>query len=374
MTTPTQQGNIAGLYLHVPFCFHKCHYCDFYSIVDDDRHDQFVDRLISELTERCQQMPLQPRTLFVGGGTPTLLDAALWSKLLAALASLDVLAEVVEFTVEANPETVTPHLAATLAAGGVNRVSIGSQTSDPSLLKTLERWHDPANVAQAAAHFRAAGITNINLDHIFAIPGQTMAMLDADLDRALAIDPDHLSYYGLTYEPNTAMTARLRAGQFTPMDEDLEKSMFEHIIARLKAAGYEHYEISNWSKPGQPCEHNLIYWRGENWLGIGPSAASHIDGERWKNAPHLGRYLEPASLPPIIDRERLPGDEQAGERLMMRLRLREGVPAALWPTDARRAAETRQLIDLNLLERADTHIRLTDRGLMVADSVIGKLL
>lgn len=354
----------------MPFCFHKCHYCDFYSIVDDDRHERFTQCLIDELQTRCAQLTVKPRTIFVGGGTPTLLAADLWKKLLAAL-PLD---DAEEVTVEANPETVTDELMAVLAGGGVNRVSIGSQSSDPALLKTLERWHEPASVAQAVARCRAAGIDNINLDHIFAIPGQTMAMLDADLDRALDLSPQHLSYYGLTYEPNTAMTARLKAGQFKPADEDLERAMYERLLDRLADAGYKQYEISNWSRHGKQCAHNLIYWRSENWLGVGPSAASHIDGVRWKNAPHLGRYLDGCPHPPIVDRECLDEDNRIGERLMMELRLREGVCESHWPRDAKRAAATEELFTIGMLERAGGRIRLTRAGLLVADSVLAKLL
>jgi oxygen-independent coproporphyrinogen III oxidase len=377
---------IDGLYIHVPFCFHKCHYCDFYSLVDDrrtgDRQEAFVDRLVAELRFRAAQTMLSPQTLFIGGGTPTLLRPPLWRRLLDALAQANVLAGIADFTVEANPETVTAELTSLLAHGGVNRVSLGAQSFQPALLKTLERWHDPANVARAVETCRAAGIDNINLDLIFATPGQTIEMLAADLDAALALAPDHLSCYGLTYEPNTAMTQRLKLGHITPVPEEIERQMYTLVIARLDAAGFEHYEVSNWARRepdrDRRCRHNLVYWSNGNWLGLGPAAASHVDGHRWKNQAHLGRYLAAGDEPPIVDYEHLPPERNLGERMMLMLRLRSGAPLA-WlesnlPATDQRWTDIQELLGLGMLERTATHLRLSDAGLFVADTVIARLL
>ncbi|MCC6579011.1 MAG: radical SAM family heme chaperone HemW [Phycisphaeraceae bacterium] len=383
---------IDALYLHSPFCFHKCHYCDFYSIVNPDdqpqRPAQFTDRLLAELDHRLTQFRILPRTIFFGGGTPTLLPVPLLQRLFDHLRQRGITEHADEFTVEANPETVTDDLARALVAGGVRRVSLGAQSFHPHLLKTLERWHDPDNVARAVDRLRNAGVIDINLDLIFAIPGQTQVMLDADLDFALALRPDHLSCYGLTYEPHTAMTKRLELRQFTAIDENTERDMYALVMARLDDAGFEHYEISNWARrdPALPvsspsphrCRHNLAYWHNLNWLGIGPSAASHVSGWRWKNVPHLGQYLDQQPEPPMMDVEHLDEDPRDGEQLMLRLRLLEGVDHdtlhALLRHDDPRWAAIDQLVQLGMLERDAGHVKLSREGLFLADAVLAKLL
>ena len=390
-----------GLYAHIPFCFHKCHYCDFYSIVDAspgthpgpdrppaqqlDRQTPFAHALIRELRHRAAEYDLRPETIFVGGGTPTLMRPDLWRQLLDEMHSLGVLAQTVEFTVEANPETVTPELLHVLRAGGVNRLSIGAQSFQPELLNTLQRWHDPASVSKAMQIARDAGITNLSLDLIFAIPGQTDAQLEADLDAALELTPSHLSCYSLIFEPETPLAMKRKLGRIAPTDEDTERRMYERVMARLHDAGYEQYEISNWAQRsprrnavGFRCAHNLHYWHNHNWLGIGPAAASHVDGTRWKNVPHLGRYVAGSPTPPVQDVEQLDDDARRGEALMLGLRLREGVTHGwlentLPPNDARHEV-IHELIAQQMLDRTDTHLRLTSAGLFVADAVMGRLL
>ncbi|MEM7230404.1 MAG: radical SAM family heme chaperone HemW, partial [Planctomycetota bacterium] len=243
-------------YVHIPFCFHKCHYCDFYSIVDNlDREEAFVRRMMSEIEVVGPNILRGLSSIFVGGGTPTLMTVDSWSRLLPVIREHLPLAPDGEWTMEANPETMTDELAACLVAGGVNRISVGAQSFDPRHLKTLERWHDPVNVGRAVTAFRDAGIGSINVDLIFGIPGQTLNDWHRDLDRVLELKPDHLSCYALTYEPNTAMTARMNAGRFEPIDEDIEADMFLATMERLRGAGFEHYEISNWARPGHACRH-----------------------------------------------------------------------------------------------------------------------
>lgn len=398
---------VGSVYLHLPFCFHKCHYCDFYSIVEPaqtpgqptaDRQDIFTDALCKEIQTRAEQTAFRPTTLFAGGGTPTYLRPPLWARLLDTLHDVGWLGhppQPAEFTVEANPETVTADLMHQLAQGGVNRVSIGAQSFDTGSLKQLERWHDPESVPRAVQYCRDAGINNLSLDLIFAIPGQTLAMLERDLDALLALEPSHLSTYGLTYEPNTPLTAKLRVGQVQRINEDLERGMYEMVLNKLEAAGFEHYEVSNWARreanSAAPtvdcslstvhrtkCAHNLAYWHNADWLGVGPSAASHVQGHRWRNAPNLVRYLQDAPTPPITDHEHLPPDQRLGERMMLGLRLSEGLDAQWLLSHPDLREHQRRAIDesvtLGFLEQADGRLRLTRKGLFVADSVIAQVL
>lgn len=371
--------DVRSVYLHVPFCVHKCHYCDFYSIVDStDRTDAYVDRLLAEWDAARAFLAGPVRTIFAGGGTPTLLSPRQWARILGAL---DRRAPDCEFTVEANPETVDDALARTLADGGVNRMSVGAQSFDHRHLLTLERRHDPSTVARCFDRARTAGIENVSLDLIFGVPGQTLAEWRADLDAALALAPDHLSCYALTYEPNTPLTVRMNAGAITRVDPDLEAAMYEETADRLSAAGYEHYEISNWARSGARCRHNLVYWMNEQWWPLGPSASGHAGGWRWKNVPRIGRYLEDGPWPPITDAERLDDDGRVGEELMLGLRLVDGMPIARVEAllsrgqrgELRRATLARAGADGLLTDHGD-RVRLTRRGLLVADSVIRDLL
>jgi oxygen-independent coproporphyrinogen-3 oxidase len=377
-----------GVYVHVPFCMHKCHYCDFYSVVDTrGRQPAFAARLIEEIEASAPWLPRAVETVFVGGGTPTLLAAELWAGILAALT--DRLAgrpqggggPAVEFTVEANPETVTEPLLAVLVGGGVNRISLGAQSFHLKHLEMLERRHDPAAVARSVGLARAAGIDNISLDLIFGIPGQSLDEWLGDLEAALALEPAHLSCYGLTYEPNTPLAARLRAGGITRVDEDLEAAMYEAAIDRLAGAGFEHYEISNWARPGRRCRHNLLYWNNEQWWPLGPGAAGHVAGWRWANVPQLGDYLAGGVLPPITGVERLDDDGRVGEVLMMGLRLVEGLPLgrveSLLATGTRGPVREEAIeghVGAALLHRSGDRLRFTRRGLLLADRVLADLI
>ncbi len=377
--------HIPGCYLHVPFCFHKCHYCDFYSIVDrEDRQARFTDRLIAEIQAWSPCFSRSPQTLFVGGGTPTLLAPELWKRLLKAVKRFMHGGPQSEFTVEANPETVTDQLLAILADGGVSRLSIGAQSFKARHLKTLERWHEIDNVARAMERARQAGITNLNLDLIFAIPGQTLEDWLSDLRAALSLRPTHLSCYALTYEPNTPLHKKAESGRVVRCDEQLEMAMYQATIETLSRAGYDHYEISNFAlmktQNENPksfrCQHNLNYWHNENWLAFGPSAAGHVDGLRWKNVARLADYLDSTGPSPAEEIEQLDEERSIGEQIMLRLRLTEGIERA-W-IEPRLNRWRREKIDAQiergLLECTDTHLRLTRPGMLLADSVIGELL
>ncbi|MBK9189903.1 MAG: radical SAM family heme chaperone HemW [Phycisphaerales bacterium] len=379
-------GPVRSLYMHIPFCAHKCHYCDFYSLVDPrDRQGAFVERLGRELHALAPLgwgAPLA--TIFVGGGTPSLLPPSLWDRLLGMLHEAFDLSALEEFSVECNPESVSPEFFSTLGRGGVTRVSMGAQSFNPSHLKTLERRHSPGNAGRALAMARDAGIARQSIDLIFGIPGQTLDDWKHDLDDALALGTEHLSCYNLTYEPGTAMTARLKRGEFTPADEDVEVEMFRVTLEAARGAGLERYEVSNFAKPGAQCRHNLVYWRGGNWLAAGPSASGHINGHRWKNTPRLDDYLsiDRDGFAPVSEHETPDPGRAITERLMTGLRLNEGLDRAWVLTQAatlhagaasRLAGAIERQTALGFLEADPARLRLTDAGFLVGDSVILEL-
>jgi len=372
-----------SLYLHVPFCTTKCGYCDFYSLGGGVQPTgRLVECLLAELTRRLTQFEPVLVTIFVGGGTPTVLGGQELTRLFWSLGQLASLHPVGEFTVEANPETLDTDKANALLRADVTRLSLGAQSFHPAELAVLERIHDPASLAASVKTARAAGFEQINLDLIFGIPGQTLVSWRDSLRAALELEPTHLACYGLTYEPGTALAARRDRGLVQPCDENLEAEMFCATIDELAAAGFQHYEISNYALPGCRCEHNLRYWRNEPYLGIGPSAASYVNGRRWRNVPHLDRYLQTveAGCWPETDVETLDALSAIRETAMLGLRLREGVAVAA----VRRRfgvdplALFRPMIEsfsaLGLLEADQRFIRLTRRGLMVANEVMAEFL
>lgn len=394
-------GPVGSLYIHVPFCAHRCHYCDFYSIVDTrDRADAFIDRLIAELAAQApashtEGVPQPLDSIFIGGGTPTLLPVPLWDRLLHAIEELFDLSKIRsgagEWTVECNPETASSELFDRLVIGGVNRLSMGAQSFNPDLLARLDRRHNPQNVYRALDLARQAGLCRSSIDLIFAIPGQSLEQWDADLRTAIELGTTHLSAYNLTYEPNTPLTARLRRGEFEPTPEDLEIEMFEHTGRVLAQAGLPRYEVSNFAKPGHECRHNLAYWRQHPWLAAGPSASGHLlagstrqkGSHRWKNTPRLDSYLQQSTqgFAPVCDYEP-PNDRRLLiELIMTGLRLAEGLDRR----DVLAGAE-RLGAGSALLEAARTHedagrllVRqgrwvLSEAGLLFADGIASDLM
>jgi oxygen-independent coproporphyrinogen-3 oxidase len=371
-----------GAYVHVPFCRHKCHYCDFYSFVDSDgRQRAFVERAKAELAAWSPRVSAPLDTLFMGGGTPTMLAPDELRDLLGAIRAAFSWRLDAEWTVEANPETVTPEIAAALVESRVTRVSMGAQSFQPRLLQALERTHDPASVARAVSHLRSAGIGQVNIDLIYAVPGGTIEDWRDDLRRTLELEPDHVSCYGLMYESNTPLGQRHARGLVQGAPEELEVAMHEVAAHTLGAAGFEHYEISNWSRPGKRCRHNELYWRNDDWLAIGPSASGHASGLRWRNVPRLGDWLASGPWSPVQDVERLNDDGRIGEAFMMGLRLLEGIPqdrvqdllARGSRATLRRLAIARHG-EAGLLENVGGMLRLTPRGRMLASEVTMDLL
>ena len=372
-----------SLYVHVPFCRSLCGYCDFYSeVLQPARVEPLVTALRSELSGFARQHALHFETIFVGGGTPTVLPPAALAGLLDTAREHAADGAASEFTVEANPATVSDEVAGVLVAAGVNRVSLGAQSFDPAELHALQRSHQPAQVGQTVRQCRQSGIRQINLDLIFGIPGQTLASWQRSLEAAVALEPDHLSCYGLTYEPGTPLQVERDAGRVQPIDPDVEAEMYLAAIDLLPATGFEHYEISNFARPGAQCRHNLTYWHNEPCLGIGPAAAGFIAEVRYKNVADTAAYVEcmRTGRSPWCEQETLPPERRARETAMLELRLRAGI-------DRRRFAERygRDPAELfadviaphaadGLLEVDDTSVRLTRAGLLLADTVMADFL
>jgi oxygen-independent coproporphyrinogen-3 oxidase len=380
MTTPRA---CRSLYLHVPLCRTRCGYCDFYSeILTPGAADPLVDALLAELAGWTARGLERVDTLYVGGGTPTVLPRSALARLLGALRELVDPHAPLEFTVEANPVTVSDEIAATLVEAGVNRVSIGAQSFDPGALRALDRTHQPEHVHQTVATCRRLGIARISLDVIFGIPGQTLASWQQTLETALALEPEHVSAYGLTYEPGTVLTARRDAGKITPIDEDIEADMYEHLLDRLPAAGLRQYEISNFARAGGVCRHNLRYWHNEPCIGVGPSAAGFVDDVRYKNVADTAAYIEAlrAGRSARAEEERLTPVHRVRESAMLALRLVEGIDRAAFaarfgvdPVEHFADAVTRHR-DAGLLTVDRRAIRLTRAGFLLANRVMRDFL
>ncbi|HRK30213.1 MAG TPA: radical SAM family heme chaperone HemW [Tepidisphaeraceae bacterium] len=376
---------VTGLYVHVPFCFHKCHYCDFYSIPSqtDERMRAFVDRLLAEAALwRASAVELRPRTIFFGGGTPSLLPLDAMRRLLEGLQSLFDLAQVDEWTIEVNPATAERDYCCMLRECGATRLSFGAQSFDRAELKMLERHHNPDDVARSVALARAAGFERINVDLIFGIPGQTMRSWLHSLETAISLGTPHISCYALTYEPNTPMAVKKRVGTIVAIDEAVELQMLQETRRRLAVKGMAPYEVSNFARPGEACRHNLLYWDGGSYLGFGPSAASHVHGVRWKNRGHIGeweRAIDDSTLP-AAEVEQLTQPQRMGEHAMLRLRLTDGIDvadfAARWNDDpiTRFADPITRYGRQGLLVASEKSIRLTEAGVAVADAIAAEFL
>lgn len=371
---------VKSVYIHIPFCFHKCHYCDFYSIAGaEDQYEPFVKQLTKEL-EFVGKHLSSIETIFVGGGTPTIFDIDLFDEMLAAIATHIPRSQNCEWTIEANPETITLDKVKAMVSNGINRVSIGAQSFNKELLKTLERWHEIDSVRRAVDDVRHGGIENINLDTIYAIPGQTQSQLLFDLEQATALLPTHLSCYSLIYEPGTPLRTRLDRGDVQRVEHNLEAAMFECVLDVLVRKGYEQYEISNFAKSGYECKHNIAYWTNQSWWPFGPSASGHLEGRRWKNTPKISHYINGEHLPPIIDIELLSPDKSAGEAFMVGLRLKCGMEKS-WverlvaqSNNEWRALVIEHYIKDGLLHWQGDYLALTEDGLCFADTVITGLL
>ncbi|KAA0217843.1 radical SAM family heme chaperone HemW [bacterium] len=369
---------MSALYVHIPFCVRKCEYCDFYSEAAGERDiERYLDALEREF--RLRHEALAPRTIFIGGGTPTRLSAAQLTRLGQTLKRHVDFARLSEFTVEINPGTLDERKAAALAEMGVTRASFGVQSFDPGFLRQLGRIYEAGKAETAVKLARASGIARISMDLMFALPGQTLDHLRDDLRQALALGTEHLSLYALTFEDDTPMSLALQRGEIEPCPEELEREMFTLAGEACAASGLMRYEVSNFARIGAQCRHNLAYWRQENWRGYGAGAHGMVDGEIAENAADheaYARCLLDENRLPVVRRERLSPAQRAETLLLMGLRLTEGVALDQFerlagsPLTVACGESCRTLARLGLLDVGETHVRCTEEGLLVLDRVI----
>ena len=374
-----------GIYFHVPFCTTRCGYCDFNTYTATELGPDpgasragYVDRAIHELDlARAVLGPDAPTvsTVFVGGGTPTLLPPADLARFLAAVEERFGLADDAEVTTESNPDSIGAAGLAQLRAAGFTRVSFGMQSAVPHVLATLDRVHTPGRAAQAVADAWAAGFDHVSLDLIYGTPGESPADWDASLEAALAAGPDHVSAYALIVEDGTRLATRVRRGELPMPDDDALDDAYLAADERLSAAGLSAYEVSNWARDDAArCRHNLAYWRGDDWWGVGPGAHSHVAGLRWWNVKHPAAYAArlASGASPAAGRELLDAGSRRVERVLLELRLGEGLDVdVLTPTEQRRLPDLRVR---GLLEPAGDRAVLTRAGRLLADGVVRDLL
>lgn len=365
---------IHHIYVHIPFCARICPYCAFYKdLLDRSQTSQFCEALLRELTGRDRRARrLVPSTIYFGGGTPTALNIAQLELLLRGFKERLELSQLVEWTIEANPGSVSARKAALLKEFRVNRISLGVQSWNDELLKLLGREHNAEQARESFQILRNAGFTNINVDLMFGLPGQTVDQWRATLEKTIALQPEHISTYCLTYEEDTEFFLRHARGEFR-QDADADAEFFEVTMAILEDAGYEHYEISNYARPGFESVHNRAYWFGEDYLGIGPSAVSTVGMRRSQNVCDYRVYIDRVvcGKSACNSIETLTEEMKRTERIALGLRTREGIPASELKAFK---PNIDQLVRLKLLRQSNDNFLLTRKGKALADSVAEALL
>jgi oxygen-independent coproporphyrinogen-3 oxidase len=376
-----------GVYIHIPFCTVRCGYCDFNTYTATElrgvTRQSFIDDLLGEVRMsadilRASGTPLRPAaTVFIGGGTPTLVPPDDIARTLDAVRSIWGIADGAEVTIEANPDTVSPESLRDLAVAGVTRVSVGMQSAVPRVLDILDRTHDPESVALAIRGAKEAGLQT-SVDLIYGTPSETLDEWRTTLDAAIALETDHVSAYSLIVEEGTALERRIRRGELAPIDDDVHADMYELADATLSGAGFDWYEVSNWSRSTDTrSRHNLSYWTGSDWWGFGPGAHSHINGVRWWNVKHPAAYAEriAAGESPALEREILETDQRADEVVLLGIRVRDGIGIDGLSPSARTSVAG--LIADGLVDGSAAiagRLVLTDRGRLLADLVVRTLL
>ncbi len=376
-----EAARAAALYVHVPFCRAKCAYCDFCSVpVDEELARRVTSATRDELAANAHLLTDPPASIFVGGGTPTALPGALLGELLGDLAELAD--PETEFSVEANPGTLDEATIVRLLEAGVNRVSLGVQSFNAGELATLERIHTPRQARLAVDNLRRAGFTNIGVDLMYALPGQSPRSWRASLLQAVELGVDHVSCYALSFEEGTRFASRRSAGELAEMDDDLQAELYHQARETLRAAGLRQYEISNFARDGFACRHNIVYWRNEPYLGVGPAAASYTAGERRVNSRSLEEYVRRmgSQRAATAESESLRGAKRLAETLLLGLRLTDGVdrrafvrrfgvdPVAIFPKTFRACAKQ------GLVSISASHVQLNDEALFICNAVFADLL
>lgn len=366
-----------GVYVHIPFCAHRCHYCDFNTYEGlDELHGPYVDAVVADIRKNTDHPPAT--SVFFGGGTPTLLPAEALGRILGALRDAVGITADAELTVEANPETVDERYFEALLAAGFNRVSIGIQSLRPSVLDGLGRRHAPEVAIRAIRAARSAGVTDLNADLIYGSPWERDDDWSSTLEQIVALDPDHISAYALTVEEATPLATLVSTGRVPDVDPDVQAA--RHAVADeiLGGAGYRRYEISNWSKPGRASRHNVLYWSGGDYLGIGAGAHGHLAGYRYWGQRLPRDYIAGAATGSTTAGHEWV-DDRGGEALMLGLRLTSGIDTAAFEQRypgalTQRSDAIEQLVEQGSLERSGGWLRLSSRATMLANDVIARLL
>ena len=375
----TMQKKPTSAYVHIPFCTQICYYCDFSKVFIKN---QPVDSYLEHLLEEFQSYDIQKlRTLYIGGGTPTALSASQLEVLLKGLTKNLDLSVLEELTIEANPGDLDAEKIAVLKNSAVNRVSLGVQTFDDKMLKKIGRSHLEKDIYENIDRLKLAGFDNISIDLIYALPGQTMEQVKDNVAKAIGLDIPHMSLYSLILENHTVFMNRMRRGKLPLPKEELEAEMFEYIIVELERVGFEHYEISNFSKPGFESRHNLMYWDNAEYYGIGAGASGYVNGVRYKNHGPIRHYLSAVEEGNArITEEHLSQKEQMEEEMFLGLRKKSGVSMARFEEKFGRSFDglygeiVRDLVQQGLMQIDGDRVRMTKRGLFLGDTVAERFI
>ena len=373
---------MAGIYIHIPFCKQRCSYCAFYSTTLYNIRERYVDALCKEIAMRKEYAGGAPiETIYLGGGTPSTLSMEQLKRICDTVYAAYQVSPAPEVTIECNPDDLTPDFLAQLKVLPFNRISMGVQSFNDTQLKRLGRRHDAAKARQAVANARTAGYSNISIDLIFALPGSTIDEWEHDLESAIALRPDHLSAYNLTYEEGTPMHRALERGDFTELSEEDNITQFQMLISRLKEAGYRHYEISNFALPGRESRHNSSYWNDTPYIGCGAAAHSYNGTSRQWNIADIQEYIKGIENGnPVFEIEELTEEERYNDTILTRLRTAEGIPLEWMKkkfgkrlNDYMQSAAEKEIAFGNL-KAENGHLSLSEKGIFISDAVIRELI